>query len=112
MASPKPEASTIAGMRAVASCRVSPISMPCTTMLRRPDSSGSNPAESESSAVDMPSASQPPAFGRSTPAITRSSVDLPAPLAPISPSFSPGSTRRVMSDSAETPAPPMRARSR
>ena len=112
MASTRPEAEATAATLASARRFERPIRMPWVTMLRRPESSGSKPALSDSSVADMPSASQRPASGRRMPAISRISVDLPAPLPPTTPTFSPRSMRSETSRSAITPPAPRRGRSR
>jgi len=45
-------------------------------------------------AIDVPPSRTRPRLGASTPAMTLSSVDLPAPLGPMTPTISPRSTSR------------------
>ena len=85
MKSPSPEKSMIESIRSSMSRRESPRMAPLRYAFSRPDSSGWNPAPSSSSADTRPWIDTEPLFGRWMPAMTRSSVDFPDPLCPISP---------------------------
>ena len=70
-------------------------------MLSRPVASWSRPSPAPpSSASTRPWTSTLPLVGGSTPAMIASSVDLPAPLAPTSPSREPSGTSRSIPLSA------------
>jgi hypothetical protein len=67
-----------------------PASTPSSAAFSLPVSRPSSPASVESSDPTWPRTSRRPASGLSTPAIRRSTVVLPDPLAPISATPSPG----------------------
>jgi hypothetical protein len=68
----------------------------------RPVKSGWKPAPSSSSEATLPPTSRWPLEGRKIPAIRRSSVVLPEPLRPITPTASPGSIENEASRTAQT----------
>ena len=70
-------------------------------MLSRPLSSGWKPAPSSSSAATRPCTVTRPRVGVSKRVASLSSVLLPEPLAPMTPSASPGATAKVTSRSAQ-----------
>src|SRR3954453_13608454 len=72
--------------------RVRPEARPPRTTFSRPLSLRLNPTPSDSSVLTRPSTSMRPDVGGRMPAIVRTSVDLPAPLAPTTPSTLPCST--------------------
>jgi hypothetical protein len=79
-----------------ASCpRLSPAARPPRTTLSRPDSFLLKPTPSASSVLTRPWISTRPSLGGRMPAIVRTSVDLPAPLAPTMPSTSPCGTSKL-----------------
>ena len=71
--------------------------------------SGWNPAPSSSSDPTRPPAATRPVVGLMIPAISRSSVDLPEPLRPTSPTASPGA---IPSETSRAPTPPARPSAR
>ena len=77
----------------------SPCSAAASRTLSRPLSSGWKPAPSSSSAPMRPRVRTLPEVGVSTPVISLSSVDLPAPFSPMIASDSPGCTAKLMSSS-------------
>ena len=72
---------------------------PLTKMFSRPEISGWKPAPSSISAATRPRTSTVPAVGRVIPVTSLSSVLLPEPLRPITPTLDP---RRTASDTAST----------
>src|SRR3954451_11852433 len=78
-----------------ASCpRLRPAARPPSTTLSRPDSFLLKPTPRASSVLTRPWISTRPSLGGRMPAIVRTSVDLPAPLAPTMPSTSPCGTSK------------------
>src|SRR3954451_1138185 len=79
-----------------ASCpRLSPAARPPSTTLSRPDSFLLKPTPSARRVLTRPWISTRPSLGGRMPAIVRTKVDLPAPLAPTMPSTSPCGTSKV-----------------
>ncbi len=74
---------------------------PVRKMFSRPVNSGVSPALTSISAPTRPAISTFPAVWYITREMIFSSVDFPAPFAPTSAHDSPGSTRRLMSLSAQ-----------
>ena len=73
-------------------------------------SSGWNPTPTAISGETRPTTSPDPRLGAVTPASSRSRVDLPDPLRPMTPTHSPGSIRRSMSRRAHSRLRRVRAR--
>ena len=71
-------------------------------MFSRPVSSGLKPAPSSSSDVTRPDVATDPPSGSSTPATSCSSVLLPHPFGPMTPTVVPASMRSDTSDSAHS----------
>ncbi len=75
-------------------------------MFSRPEISGWNPAPSSSSAASLPRTATEPRVGRTMLASSFSSVDLPEPFEPMTPSDSPGATVKETPSRATTPPSP------
>src|SRR5258706_1858730 len=91
---PRPENSTISARRALIVGWDRPRRVPLKKMFSRPLSSKSNPVPSSMRGATEPRTIARPADGVMTPAATRSRVDFPAPLDPMSPRHSPCSMSR------------------
>ena len=79
-------------------------------MFSRPEISGWNPAPSSSSAASLPVTDTSPEVGCTIPARSFKSVDLPEPLAPMTPTISPRATSKERSTIAGTASAADRAR--
>ena len=88
MKSPTPENSTIRGLASLVSCVVMPMARQPSTTFRSPVRSSSSAAFTPSRAP-WPSVYTAPCSAGSSPAMARSSVDLPEPLRPMTPTASP-----------------------
>src|SRR4051794_21154035 len=84
--------STISSYFSVRGSRVRPDPSPPSTTFSRPVSVRLKPTPNASSVLTRPCTSMRPDVGGRIPAIVRTSVDLPAPLAPTTPSTLPCST--------------------
>jgi hypothetical protein len=81
--------STISSYFSRSSARVNPAASPPSTTFSRPVSRRLKPTPSDSSVLTRPLTSTRPELGGRMPATVRMSVDLPAPLAPTTPSTLP-----------------------
>ena len=97
-----PAKRTMSSNRAAVSRRDMPRSSALIAMLSRPEISGWKPAPSSSRAASRPGTSTDPDVGRTIPASSLSSVDLPEPLAPTTPSVSPAAMSNDTPESAGT----------
>src|SRR3954464_6626602 len=86
--------STISSYFSRSSSRRSPAARPPNVTFSRPERSRLKPTPSASSVLTWPSTVTRPLVGGRMPAIVRSSVDLPAPLAPTTPSTDPWRTSK------------------
>src|SRR3954451_3022318 len=89
--------STISSYLPRMSSRLKPAASPPSTTLSRPDSLRLKPTPSASRVDTRPCTSMRPSVGGRMPAIDRISVDLPAPLAPTTPSTVPCGTSKETS---------------
>ncbi len=103
---------TMLSIRREISVRVMPWIEAFSSTFSRPVKSGWKPAPSSSSETTRPLVSTVPRSAGRIPAITVSSVLLPAPLAPTTPSAVPGTTSRSTSFSATTSRERVRRRRR
>ena len=91
----------IASKRSSISRSVNPRIAALRRTFSRPENSGLKPAPSSSSAATRPCTVTRPTVGVRVPAISCSSVLLPAPLRPTMPTFSPAPMSNVTSRSAQ-----------
>ncbi|MEZ5979847.1 MAG: hypothetical protein R3F34_16775 [Planctomycetota bacterium] len=91
----------ISSIFASISRRVNPIITPFETMFMRPVKSRWKPAPSSSRLATRPLMRRRPSLGGVMPASTLSSVDLPAPFAPMRPSDAPEASRKSTLRSAQ-----------
>ena len=102
---PMPENSMIESICSSSCARPRPSKGPLSSTLSRPEKSGLKPAPSSSSAAMRPSTRTVPVVGVTVPHSSCNSVDLPAPLLPITPSDSPLRTCSDTSRSAQKLSP-------
>ena len=105
-----PAKSAISSMRSRICARERPWSAPFRNTFSRPVNSGWNPAPSSSSDATRPPTATCPRVGLMIPATSLSSVVLPEPLRPTSPTASPGAASRSTPESAQTSSPRPRPR--
>src|SRR5215212_1614784 len=111
MKSAMPEKSMISSSQRRMNARERPRSEPLKRMFSRPDSSPSKPVPSSMIGASTPRVITSPSDGGMMPAITRSSVDFPAPLPPMIPNASPGSSDSETPSSARNGFRPVLRRS-
>ncbi len=104
--------STISSNRRATSRFVSPSMMPLMKTFSRPEISGWNPAPSSISAEMRPWTATVPVVGLVMPATSLSSVLLPEPLRPMTPSVRPRGTLKLTSCTAEKVSSGLRSRIR